>query len=221
VDKIPFSVYDFFGHLSAGVLLLATVAVALEGSGALDIELTLAQAVTLTVAAYVIGHVVASFSSFILERRLTRQLLGVPTERLFASDDPQGWQKLVAGYFVPLPKEVAERVIAKSEKKAHISQPGEALFYHCFAVVRQHEYPRERLATFLNLYGFSRNMAFAALVATVILVLAAVTETAPDSHYFWGGAIGALVVAVVLYLRYLKFYRHYSLELYVTYSEID
>lgn len=221
MDRIPFSVYDFFGHLSAGVLLLATVAFALEGSGALDIDLTMAQAVTLVVAAYVIGHVDASFSSFILERRLTRQLLGSPTERLFASDGPQGWQKLVAGYFVPMPTEIAERVIAKSEERVGVSQPGEALFYHCFAVVRKQEYPRERLATFLNLYGFSRNMAFAAIVATFILVAAAVTDTVPDSQYYWVGATCALVFAVVLYLRYLKFYRHYALEIYVTYSELD
>jgi hypothetical protein len=110
--------------------------------------------------------------------------------------------------------------MAKAEERAGISEPGEALFYHCFAVVRQHEYPRERLATFLNLYGFSRNMAFSALVVSVILTVTAVTDTASYERYVWGGACSALVVAVVLYLRYLKFYRQYAVELYVTYSEM-
>ena len=99
--------------------------------------------------------------------------------------------------------------------------PGEALFYHCFGVVRWDEYPRERLATFLNLYGFGRNTSMAALISAALIGVAIVVNHRVEPTVLWPGALLAGFVGVAMYLRYLKFYRQYSVELYTTYAEVN
>ena len=218
IDKIPFSIYDFFGYLGAGTLALFAGFFAVQGFDAFDIDLNLSQMTLLIIAAYITGHVVAAISSFLLERQLTRGFIGSPTKLLFGETDPEGWRKIFGAYHVPLPAKIRQLVLDKAEKKADIVKSGESLFYHCFGVVRQDEYPRERLATFLNLYGFSRNVAMASLLAGVILVVAALFNEEVPSVELWIGSAASFLVSVVMYFRYLKFYRQYSVELYVTYA---
>lgn len=63
MDKGPFSVYDFFAYLSAGVVVLFGIAFARHGTRAFDLDLNAVQALALVVAAYIAGHVVAAISS--------------------------------------------------------------------------------------------------------------------------------------------------------------
>lgn len=221
MDKIPFSVYDFLGVLSAGAVVLFSTAFAVQGTDAFNLDLSAAQVLVLTVAAYVSGHVIAAVSSFLLERRLTRKVIGSPTQLLFSDDKPAGWRRILGAYHTPLPKKTAERVLAKAHDAASIDSPGEALFYHCFGIVRKDEYPRERLALFLNLYGFARNVSMAAVIAAVMIGISAVVNDQAETAELWIGAVLALLVSVVMYFRYLKFYRQYSVELYVTYAEMS
>ena len=96
---------------------------------------------------------------------------------------------------------------------------GEALFLHVRynSDIRANDKTLARLDTFLNLYGFARNLAFTSL----IVGLALVTRTwfvQPDpglARY----AVTALVVGVLLLYRYLKFFRQYSYELFNIYAE--
>jgi predicted neutral ceramidase superfamily lipid hydrolase len=76
------------------------------------------------------------------------------------------------------------------------------------------------LASFLNLYGFTRNVSMASLVVALVLAGATLFNDEVDVSELWAGAGLALLVSVVMYFRYLKFYRQYSVELYVTYAEI-
>ena len=221
MDKIPFSVYDFFGYLSSGVTALAGASFAYQGVEAFRLDLNGSQVLFFVIAAYVVGHVVASVSSFLLERRLTRGLIGSPTSWLFREDTPDGWRRALNAYHKPLPERTAKRVLAKAKDRAGIDGPGEALFYHCFGVVRRDEYPRERLAVFLNLYGFARNTSMAALISAALIGVAIVINNRVNPTELWAGALLAVIVGAALYLRYLKFYRQYSVEVYITYAEAD
>ncbi|MCQ3805008.1 MAG: hypothetical protein KTV45_13065 [Acidimicrobiia bacterium] len=220
MDKIPFSAYDFFGCLSSGVTTLAGVSFAYQGVEAFRLEMNASQALVLVIAAYLVGHIVASVSSFLLERRLTRKLIGSPTWWLFHGDPLPWWRRFLKAYHKPLPEVTAKRVLDRAKGEADINEPGEALFYHCFGVVRRDEYPRARLAVFLNLYGFARNTSMAALISTALIGLAIVVNDQIDPTELWAGLLSAAFVGVAMYLRYLKFYRQYSIELYVTYAEV-
>ena len=221
MDKIPFSAYDFFGCLSSGVTTLAGASFAYQGVDAFRLDLNPSQAFALVVAAYLVGHVVASVSSFLLERRLTRRLIGSPTSWLFGGDLLGGWRRILKEYHKPLPEVTAKQVLTRAKREADINEPGEALFYHCFGVVRRDEYPRARLAVFLNLYGLARNTAMAALISGTAIGFGIPFNDRVDTTELWAGSLVAGFIGVAMYLRYLKFYRQYSVELYVTYAEVN
>lgn len=88
--------------------------------------------------------------------------------------------------------------------------------------MKRDEVVRERLATFLNLYGFCRNMAMALVAVALFLAVGLVigsADTGPVVGPGWWLGAAALGAVGVLY-RYLKFYRQYALELLVSYAEV-
>ena len=221
MDRIPFSVYDFFGYLSSGAATLAGASFAYQGVEGFRLDWNASQVLLAVIAAYVIGHVVASASSFLLERRLTRGLIGSPTFWLFRDDPPTGWRRILNEYHKPLPMATAARVLANAESAAALDSPGEALFYHCVGVTQRHEYVRERLAVFLNLYGFARNTSMAAFISATLIGVATGVNDRVDPSVLWVGVSMAVLVGVAMYLRYLKFYRQYSVALYISYAEVN
>ena len=96
-----------------------------------------------------------------------------------------------------------------------MNENGEALFVHTFGEVKKDEKNMPRLNTFLNLYGFCRNISFTCLIVTLLLVIGNLALGTPDKFYW---ALAALVGAVGMFYRYLKFFRQYSYELLVTYA---
>jgi hypothetical protein len=70
-----------------------------------------------------------------------------------------------------------------------------------------------RLGAFLNQYGFSRNLTFAATVVGIGVLIAAWLLPGRDPQLWKCGAT-ILVAGVLLLYRYLKFYRQYSYELF-------
>ena len=219
MHKIPFSEYDFFGHLVSGAIILAGFGFAAQGTEVFHHELGINEAVALVLGAYLIGHVVASVSSFLLERRLTRWIIGSSTTCMFSNTPIGGWRRLLSAHLKPLPPATAERVLARAKKQAGVGEPSEALFFHCFGVVRQEASTRERLTTFLSLYGFCRNAAMAALINAAVMGFALGANSAAGVDTLSAGFLVSVVLAGVMYLRYLKFYRLYAVEVYVTYAE--
>jgi hypothetical protein len=224
VSRIPFSVYDFFGYLASGFLVLAALDLVFTGGSVIRSDMQLLPGLFWLVVAYVTGHMVANISSFFLERLLVQRFLGRPHQVLFEALAPRKWTRLFPGYHEPLPKETRERVLKKADERAGITQPGPGLFLHCFAFVRGDEDARARLDSFLSLYGFSRNVATAAAIAVLVfaadLISTDSVEVAFRSVEFrW--AVAAAIAAVGLLYRYLKFFRLYSVEVFVRYAELE
>src|SRR5262249_18134110 len=83
---------------------------------------------------------------------------------------PRGLRRaLFPIYFKPFPGQTSERVLKKSATEG-FDKPGRALFFHCHAIVKRDKTTYDRLTSFLNLYGFCRNITMAALIAAVVLV---------------------------------------------------
>jgi hypothetical protein len=219
MDKLPFSVYDFFGYLSAGFVLLVGLAAAFTDSEAWQRTPGAGIALLLVVVAYTAGHVIANTSGYLIEGTLVRRILGAPNKVLFAEIRPR-WAWLLPGYYRPLPVEQRERVLARAAQ-AGISGPGEGLFYHCFAAAKESPATQARLDSFLNLYGFCRNMTISTLIVAGALLAGTLLGTAKTGMLVAPGwwAAAAFVASVGLLYRYLKFFRHYSVEVFVTYAE--
>jgi hypothetical protein len=111
VDKIPFSVYDFFAYLSSGAVWVVTADYVL-GTGLLtQKEITPVFGITLIIFAYVCGHIVAHLSSFIMEHLLVGRLLKRPASTLMG--DAPRWRILAwifPNYFRAFPEQTQRRV---------------------------------------------------------------------------------------------------------------
>jgi hypothetical protein len=218
MDKIPFSVYDFFAYLSSGVVWVITADYIL-GIGLLnkkDIPVVLG--VALIIFAYVCGHIVAHFSSFTMEHILVGRLLKRPTSILMGEKPrcrPLRWA--FANYFRPLPTHTRNRVSEQAEARGAASATGEALFMHAYPVVTSNSVIQARLDDFRNQYGFARNMSFALMTSAITIVIAHRLAFHPV-RLRW--AVLSAVAGVALFYRYLKFFRQYSYELLLRYAEL-
>jgi hypothetical protein len=80
--------------------------------------------------------------------------------------------------------------------------------------VKREETISARLSSFLNLYGFSRNSTVALALSGITLFIGGPSNTSTRS------LAGLLVfLGIVLFYRYLKFYRLYSVEVFTSYAE--
>ena len=91
----------------------------------------------------------------------------------------------------------------------------DALFLHVYAAVTREKDAQERLDQFRNLYGFSRNVAFAFFVSAVILLVGDAWGSA-GAGYGW--ATGSALLGIGMLYRYLKFYRQFTFELFLRYA---
>jgi hypothetical protein len=96
---------------------------------------------------------------------------------------------------------------------------GEDLFLHIrySPEILQNTSLMTRLNNFLNQYGFHRNVSFSCLLVAAALVLKSRLSVAPDPELVKYGIL-ALTAGVILFYRYLKFFRQYSYEMFNTYG---
>jgi len=220
VNKIPFSVYDFFGYLATGFLMLVVAAYATGRDAMLREPPTLVMGFFWIVAAYVLGHIVAHIASAFLEETVLRRGLGSPEEHLLAAKKVGLRARIFPGNFRPFPAATQQRVLKKAQHHG-VTASDRSFFFHCHPLVKRDQATLERLNSFLNLYGFSRNFCMA-LVLTIPLLLYG-AWWGSDSGFRRGPllwAIVALVAAIGMFYRYLKFFRHYTVEVFTTYAEL-
>jgi hypothetical protein len=222
MERLPFTVYDFFAYLSSGFVVLIGIAAAFTNSDTWQDSPTAIVGLLLVVLAYVVGHVVATVSAYLFEAVLVGRILGTPSVNLFKEAPATKWAGVFPGYFKALPPEQRRRVLEKARGEG-IDQPGQGLFFQAWARVKERQAVMERLSTFLNVYGFCRNMAMALLVTGGALTVGSIIGTARTGDLvppgWWAGA--ALAGSVAMIYRYLKFFRHYGVEVFLSYAERD
>jgi len=217
--KIPFNVYDTFGYLVSGFLVLVAVDYSINGARILGGPAPTLYLTTLfVIAAYLVGHLVSHLAEYLLQSRLTRRGLGVSEELLLSTEKPTHLARhLVPGYFIALPPDTVSQVIQKAAAEG-VTSRGRALFLFCWARVKSDPEVAGRLATFLNLYGFARNACFALLIAGALVAVRFLGWPVNGSWPWWAlWAAAAIVVGAGMYYRYLKFYRLYGAEVFVSY----
>lgn len=215
-QKFPFTTYDFWAYLSAGFLLAAALDQA-AGTRLLHREQwTIVQGAITVCGAYVLGQLVASLSSWLFERMFVGKLLGYPRQVLFGQ--ARAWkivQRLLPSYFEQLPAATQLAVMEKGQKVG-IGSAGEALFWAAYANARATPVVMNRLENFLNQYGFCRNTALVAFIDAAVLYWAYMQPSGDPAHLIWSRV--ALLIGIGLTLRYLKFLRHYSVEVFTSFA---
>lgn len=216
--KIPFSIYDFFAYLASGFLILCAADYAFEGGWVLQEDLRAPYAIFWTVLAYIIGHIIATLSSFWLEHKFLRGVLMSPEVTLFDERKRTGfWPTVFPIFYKPFPKEIRSRVLQKARAEG-FEEPGRGLFLHCHPIVMRQSHTLERLNTFLNLYGFCRNISMAALLSVPILAIGMIARGYDPTKLAW--VFVAIGAAVGMFYRYLKFFKHFTAEVFRTYAVV-
>ena len=228
MDNVPFSVYDALGYLSAGAILLVAVTIAVVGE--IPTEQTLATAIGIGIASYIIGHIVSTLSAWSLDRVLFNQSWGMARpERVLLGEESVGsfpWKALFRGYHQPLPESIRSRVLERAKSEG-IEDPG--LLPHCEAVVQGHSSYGPRIDRFEMLTIFLRNSSTAFALAALVMALApaenaveletarrATVSVAPDLM-----ALLSAIASVVLLFRYVKLSVEWRRRLFILYAEID
>lgn len=217
MKDLPFSAYDFFGYLAAGIVVLVGLQFLLGAPVVLGREHTAVESVALFLGFYIVGQVVAGLAKPILEDFVLRRLLHPPSVVLLSPPRRGIRARLFRGYHTPLPDSVQKKVAARASHERANALTGESLFLH----VRFHPEMRndavlaKRLDVFLAQYGFARNVSLALLGMGLTVFVAARFQHRADLPLY--GAM-AFCVGVGMWFRYLKFFRQYSYELFNCYA---
>ena len=214
--RIPFDAYDFFGYLASGLLLIVGMEVTLGFPHVLGRDLKAVDYAILTLATYVAGQIIAAPAKALLEDVVVAKVLGRPSVNLLREKRPLVGRLLFPGFYKPLPDDRRRRIREKAHAEG-ASATGEALFLHVrySPAVRDNGALLTKLNSFLNKYGFARNLAFTCLVVSAALFVRAWIYPDPALVKY---AIAACVCGIALFYRYLKFFRQYSYELFNTYA---
>lgn len=220
----PFTDYDFYAYLTAGLTVMFALDFALN-SGAIMLRETwpFVQIVFALAMAYLLGQIIAGIAAVILEHWLARRVLQSPMTVLLALKPLRRRESIVGRwvvgrYYEPLPE--ANRKIAFSTAATALGTLPEAIkdaedvFQIALPVARSVADTATRLDDFRKVYGFSRNMSLAALIAAVAVAYRA-AATGETSLYLWAALI--VLAAFALFARFLKFYAAYAAEVLRTY----
>jgi len=211
MGSIPFSLYDFFGYLVAGVIYLVAADHLLGMTQLSTEDPPLQLQIFWLILAYVIGHVNAHWASWLLEKNVARRL-GPPSKALFDRETEYRWFK---HYRSPFSEGTAQATLDKYEQMTGSREPGEDMFLFCYHQVKE-QCPQavSRLNTFVSLYGFARNLSFATVILAASFAVAAARGL--GSHG-WVLAGLSLLAAITFFYRYLKFYRLLSVEVFASF----
>ena len=222
MDKIPFTVYDIFGYIAPGALLTVALDRFFPSS---KILATASQDAFSGIVSffllYVIGQIIAAPSSYLLERLFAKKCLQDPRRVLLEPKNTAGLRILFKEYFNPLPGKVRDKIIKKSGMKKNKMKDGrqkdekyDTIYQYIYSKVKKDTDALGRLNIFLNLFGFSRNISFAAFLLSFILLVNSFITGKWENNYWIVGFYG---VSIIMLYRFLKFYRHYTYELYLSY----
>jgi len=227
MDKLlRFSDYDIFTYLASGFAAFAGWDLLFSTRYVIGAQWSVSSGTIAIVAAYVIGQILASPAAWLIERQLVRRALGRPAEVLMRTEPLRRWRKWAARftlteYYTPLEASLAERLRTFMTSKGISSSEG--LFWLAFSVAKSSPAATARMDAFLRLYGFCRNMAFVALITGIglftKLILHWRTIGWDDAAEVMAAySVASLLVAFGMLLRYLKFYRLFSVEVLVTFA---
>lgn len=221
----PFTDYDFYAYLTAGMLFIAAVDYTYGGSVLVNrTEWTVVEIVFWIAVAYLTGQLIAAPSAAFLEHILARRVFSPPIVILLGLKERRLHERWLAALFAgrdyaPLPLFVRERIFLKAAKALEIEREklsdAETVFQIAYPVSRSFADAVARMDQFRNLYGFSRNLAFVGMTAAVLLGFRAYQTPSPETTKL---LIGALVLAVGMFGRFLKFYAAFGAEVLRTYD---
>jgi hypothetical protein len=217
-NYFPFTDYDFYAYLTSGGLLLSVLDFAFNNALLLTRpNWSFVQIVMIIAAAYVTGHIIATFAQLAIETFVVSKLIAKPIKLQLGFKEPNLLERiiglLVGRYYGPMETSVQKKV--RSEARTTLSKEDdeslnvEEIFQAGFQKSFSISGARSRIDGFLNQYGFCRNIAFVALVSTIILICRAYQTDLPYEALL---IIASFIVFIGMFIRFVKFLASFQAE---------
>jgi len=225
-DWFPFTDYDFYACLTAGGLIVAVVDYGFFQSHLVGrAAWTIPQAISWIAVAYLVGQITAAPSSAIIEHLIARKLFRPPSAVLLGNARRKREMVITALFaqheYRALGAEMMAAVKAAAAARlncAPSSLSNEDVYQIAFPVARTVADTATRLDRFIGLYGFARNMCFAGLIASLIMLW--VVAHQPSAQNWW--LLATSVVGMLgMFGRYMKFYAAYGAEVLRTFARVS
>lgn len=223
---IRFSDYDVFAYIASGLVALALLDLALFTEFIVGAEWTVAQGFLTIFGSYVLGQLLATPAAWFLESGFVRKVLGRPSDVLMGARPAQGGRGFLAktilgNYYTPLDSSVQARLSSIMTTQGITS--AESLFWLAFPEAKFEPVTYSRMSAFLNLYGFARNISFVLILGGGALLVAGALNDPPYGNSDQRMALGAaaLIAALGMIHRYLKFLRLYAVEVLTTFDALE
>lgn len=162
---------------------------------------------------YVIGHIIAAISSYLIERLFNNGLLKFPSENLLDNSKRNWFQKRFKNYTRAFDEEFIMKFKSIFALRFGSEPKNKDVFWLCFAdISNRSPMGFNRVTHFVNLYGFSRNISGALLIYIILRILVSAISTIDVytliilGFYFSG--------ALIMTKNYLKLYYRQCAELY-------
>jgi len=211
-SKIPFTVYDFFGYLASGFLIILGLPSLPAQLQVKPDNMQLSSWIFIIIITYVMGHILSSLSKWLYELIILRTFLKVPCINLLRPNESRTLKVIFPEYFNAFPKRIREDIL--KDRCAEINKPTDeeikALYDEAYSYVKTDKEALSRLDTFLILYGFCRTISMALLILGVVFL--------SKGNLLAG--IAGVCLAIIMFLRYLKFIRQHSYELFLSYIRL-
>jgi len=179
----------------------------------------------LIILLYLAGHIIASISSFLLEKLLVERFIGYPSKNLL-NKEIKKHGKIKRFLFGPFLQPLDAGFIADFERVIEI-RFGKNLslsnyFWLCFTdIARYAPIGYKRVIHFLNLYGFARNvsMCFFTYIGFRIVILNWVLGSNLNSYNYL--ILGAyFIIGIIMFYNYLKLFGRQCKELFFHFYSI-
>lgn len=217
-NYFPFTDYDFYAYLTSGTLMLAVIDFAFNDASFLTYEnWNFAQIVAAVTAAYVTGHIIATFAPLFVETFATSKLISKPITLQLGYETPNFIERLigllVGRYYGPFETSIQQQIIARAREKLELESKekpsAEDVLQVGFRSSFSSENTRFRIDSFLNQYGFCRNIAFVALLATLIFAGKSFCSDFPLGIQL---VTGSFIVFIGMFVRFVKFLSSFQAE---------
>jgi hypothetical protein len=178
---------------------------------------------------YLLGHIISACSSLILERLLIKEFFGYPTALLVNAPNTgcimrKCWmfKWLLKDFQKPFPKETINQIKTITNNVFNYNLPSRDYYWQCYSfVITSRPYLAPRVHHFVNLYGFSRNVAFSLFfyVTLRITILYCFLNVGIDKHSFLVLLI-LFFSGLFMFWNYTKLFKRQAVDVFTLFLSI-
>ncbi|MFT7158046.1 MAG: hypothetical protein ACI8Q1_003072 [Parvicella sp.] len=172
---------------------------------------------------YLIGHIVSAFSSFVLERFMVKWTMGFPSNILVSGDQKVKWSWILGNYRMPLKSQMLKEIKDEVKNTFGFEVNKEDYYWLLYSfIITTRPYLAPRVHHFVNLYGFSRNVA-ATFILYIILRITFLNWVANSTMDWavWAVMFLFTVSALFMFWNYLKLFKRQAIDIYYLFLSIQ